>query len=84
MELWVDDDFEMIAGEVKGMDPKYTWEIIGTYKTPTEGMLAIARLVARTLLARNLTKGSIIGGDLNFPQADWKGIRQKRADFRRL
>ena len=27
-ELWVDEDFEMIAVEVKGMDPKYTWGII--------------------------------------------------------
>jgi hypothetical protein len=28
-ELWVDEDFEMITVEVKGIDPKYTWEIIG-------------------------------------------------------
>ena len=75
-DLWVDDDFEMIAGEVKGMDPKYTWEIIGIYRTPAEGMLAIARLAARNLPARNLTKRSIIGGDLNLPQADWKGMRK--------
>jgi hypothetical protein len=26
------DDFEMIAVKVKGMDPKYTWEIIGAYR----------------------------------------------------
>jgi hypothetical protein len=25
-ELWIDDDFEMIAVEVKGRDPKFTWE----------------------------------------------------------
>jgi hypothetical protein len=24
-ELWVDEDFEMIAVEVKGLDPKYSW-----------------------------------------------------------
>jgi hypothetical protein len=30
-EVWVDDDFEMIAVEVKGKDPKYTWEIIDIY-----------------------------------------------------
>jgi hypothetical protein len=29
-ELWTDEDFEMIAVEVKGTDPKFTWEIIGT------------------------------------------------------
>jgi len=28
-DLRVDDDFEMIAVEVKRKDPKYTWEIIG-------------------------------------------------------
>ena len=47
-ELWVDKNFEMIAVEVKGMDPKYTWEIIGIYRAPNEDMLAIERLAART------------------------------------
>ena len=60
-ELWVDEDFEMIAVEVKGMDPKYTWEIIDIYRAPNEGMLAIERLTARSLPTRNLTKRSIIG-----------------------
>ena len=62
-ELWVDDDFEMIAIEVKGMDPKYTWEIIGIYRAPNEDMLAIERLAARALPTRNLTKRSITGSD---------------------
>ena len=48
-ELWVDDDFEIIAAEVKGMDPKLTWEIIGIYRAPNDDMLAIERLAARTL-----------------------------------
>ena len=52
--------FEMIAVEVKRMDPKYTWEIIGIYRAPNEGMLAIERLTARSLSTRNLTKRSII------------------------
>ena len=81
-ELWVDEDFEMIAVEVKEMDPKYTWEIIGIYRAPNEDMLAIERLAARTLPTRNLTKQNIIGGDLNLPQADWKGDAEKRTDFR--
>jgi len=63
-ELW-EDDFEMIAVEVKGMDPKCTWEILGIYRAPSEDMLATGRLAARTLPKRNLTKRSIIGGDLN-------------------
>ena len=39
MEIWLDDDFEMIAVEVKGMDPKYTCEIIGIYRVSNEDML---------------------------------------------
>jgi len=62
---WGDGDFEMIAGEVKGIDHKYTWEIIGIYRAPNEDLLATGRLAVRTLPTRNLTKRSIIGGDLN-------------------
>jgi hypothetical protein len=47
-ELWTDKDFEMIAVEVKGRDPKFTWEIIGTYRAPNEDMRLGERLVART------------------------------------
>jgi len=49
-ELCVDDDFEMITFEVKEMDPKYTWEIIGIYRAPNEDTLVIEGLAARTLL----------------------------------
>jgi len=28
-ELWVDEDFEMIAFEERGRDTKFTWEIVG-------------------------------------------------------
>jgi hypothetical protein len=34
--LCVDGDFEIIAAEVKGNDPKCTWEIIGIYRAPIE------------------------------------------------
>jgi hypothetical protein len=71
----------MIAIEVKGMDPKYTWEIAGTYRAPTEDMLAVERLAARTLATRNLTKRSIIGGNLNLPQASWNGDAEKVSGF---
>ena len=43
MELWVDDDFEIVAVEKKGMDPKYCSEIIGIYRAPNDDMLAIKR-----------------------------------------
>jgi len=33
-ELWTDEDFEMIAVEVKGRDKKITWEIVGIYRAP--------------------------------------------------
>ncbi|KDR16512.1 hypothetical protein L798_09946 [Zootermopsis nevadensis] len=35
-ELWVDEDFEMLAVEAKGRDPKFTWDIIGIYRAPNE------------------------------------------------
>ena len=71
----------MIAVEVKGMDQKYTWEITGIYRAPNKDMLAIERLAASTLPTRNLTKRSIIGVDLNLPQADWKGDAGKAIGF---
>jgi hypothetical protein len=39
----VDEDFEMIAVEVKGRDPKFAWEIVGTYRAPSEDMRVIER-----------------------------------------
>jgi hypothetical protein len=71
MVLWVDEDFEMIAVEVKGRNPKFTWEIIDIYRAPKEDMQVIERLAARTDYLGNSTKHSIIGGDLNLPHVDW-------------
>ena len=51
----------MIAVEAKGMDPKYTWEIVCIYRAASEDMLAFERLAARILPTGNLTKRSIIG-----------------------
>ena len=61
-ELWTDEDFEMIAVEVKGRNPKFTWDIVGTYRTPNEDMRVIERLAARTGYRGNSTKPCIIGG----------------------
>jgi hypothetical protein len=60
--------------EVKGNDPKCTWEIIGIYRAPNEDIRVIEKLAARTRFLGNSTKRSIIGGDLNLPQVDWKGV----------
>ena len=68
------DDFEIIAMEVKGSDRKCTWEIIGIYRAPNEDMRVIETSAARTGFLGNYTKRSIIGGDLNLPQVDWKGV----------
>ena len=73
-ELWVDDDFEILAIEVKGSDPSYMWEIIRTYRAPNEDLRIIESLAARTGFLGNSIKQSIIGGDLNLPQVNWKGI----------
>ena len=59
------------------MDPKYSFEIIGIYRAPYEDTLTIERLASVTLPKRNLTMRNTIGGDLNLPQADWKGEAEK-------
>jgi hypothetical protein len=63
----------MIAGEVKDRDPKITWELVGIYRAPNEGMQVIKRLVAPIDYLGNSTKHRIIGGDLNLAYADWNG-----------
>jgi hypothetical protein len=75
-ELWVDDEFEIIALEINGSDPKCTWEIVYIYRAPNEDTRVIEKLVARTGILGNSTKRSIIGGDVNLPQVDWKGIAE--------
>jgi hypothetical protein len=72
-ELWTDEDFKIIAVEVKGRDPKFTWEIVGIYRAPNEDMRVIERLAARIGYKGNSLKRSVIGGDLNLPYADWNG-----------
>jgi len=61
----VDDDFEMIAVEVKGMDRKYMWEITVIYRAPNQDMLAIEILATRNLATQNLMKRSIMASSLN-------------------
>ena len=75
-KLWVDDNFEIIAVEVKGSDSKCTWEIIGIYRAPSEDIRVIEKLAAGTSFLGNSTKWSITGGNLNLPQVDRKGVVQ--------
>jgi hypothetical protein len=70
-ELWADEESETIAIEIKGKNPKSTWEIIGAYRAPNEDLRAIERLAVRTGDGSG-TKRSIIG-DLNLPNVDWRG-----------
>ena len=60
-ELWTDEDFEMLAVEVKGRNTKFTWEVVGMYRAPKEDMRAVERLAARTGYTGNSTKRIIIG-----------------------
>ena len=69
-ELWTNEDFEMVAVEMKGRDPNFTWEIVLIYRAPNEDVRVIERLAARTGYTGNSTKRSIIGGDLNLPYPD--------------
>ena len=59
--LWTDEIFEMIAVEVKGINPKIAWEVVGVYRAPNEDMCGIERLVARTGFTGNSIKRIIIG-----------------------
>jgi hypothetical protein len=65
----VDKDFKMTAVEVKGRNPKFTWEIIG--RAPNEGMQVIDRLAAQTNLGNSAKRSTI--EDLHLPYADWNG-----------
>ena len=56
--LWADEDFEVI---VKGRDTKFTWEFIGIYRAPNDGIQFIEKLLARTGCTGNSTKCSIKG-----------------------
>jgi hypothetical protein len=47
-ELWVDEIYEMIAVEVKGRDPKNTWEFEGIYRTPNVVMRLLDKLADQT------------------------------------
>jgi hypothetical protein len=69
----VDENFEIIAVEMKDRDPKCTWEIVGIYRAPDTDMRDIGRLAARIDYLGNFTKRSVIGGDLILPSADWNG-----------
>jgi hypothetical protein len=62
--------------QVKGKPPKCTWEILGIYTTPNEDKRVIETLAARNGFLGNYMKWSVIGGDLNSLQVDWKGIAE--------
>ena len=40
----------MIAVEVKGRDPKFTWVIVGIYRAPNEDMRVIERLAGKLII----------------------------------
>jgi len=67
----------MIAAEVKGRDPKITWDILGIYRAPNENMRLFDKLADWTRYMGRTTKHSIIGGDLNLPYANWNGHAEK-------
>ena len=70
-ELWTDEDYEMIAIEVKGRNPNVTWEVVGIYRAPNEDMSDVERLADRNGYTGISTKRSIFGGNFNLPYADW-------------
>jgi hypothetical protein len=67
-ELWVDDEFEITAVEIRGSDRKC--------RAPNEDIRVIEKLATRSGFLGNSTKRSTIEGNLNLLQADWKGIAE--------
>ena len=63
----------MIAVEVKGRDPKITWEILGIYRAPKEDTRLFEKLADWTGYMGRTMKRNIIGSDLNLPFPDWNG-----------
>ena len=59
--LWTDEIFELIAVEVKGINPKFAWEMVGVYRAPNENMRVIERLAAQTGFTGISTEHNIIG-----------------------
>jgi len=51
----------MVAVEVKGRNPKFTWEMVGIYRAPNEDMRVIERLEARTAYTGNFTSVASLG-----------------------
>jgi hypothetical protein len=54
VQLWVDEDFEMIAVEVKGKDPRCAWGIVGIYRAPNEDVRVIERLATQPIVQKTL------------------------------
>jgi hypothetical protein len=80
----VDDEFEILAVEVIGKNTNDKWEMIGIYRATKEDMRAIAMLIGYISPMSNLTRRSIIGGDLNLPHANWAGVAAKENGFQTL
>jgi len=68
MVLYTDEDFEMIAFEVKVIKkPKISWRMLGVYRAPNVYMRILEGLAARTGFTGNSTKRSIIGVTKTYP-----------------
>jgi hypothetical protein len=39
MELWAEEDAEVVAVKVKGMNSKHLWEVVGVYGAPDKDVL---------------------------------------------
>ena len=54
---------------------------MAVYGAQNEDVLAIEWLATRSLPTRNISKRSIVGGDLNLFHAEWKGDAEKTSGF---
>jgi len=71
----VDKVYEMTAVEIKGRDPKITWEIVSICRAPNKDMWLLEKLAGWTGYMGRIMKRSISG--LISPYADWNGHTDK-------
>ena len=63
----------MIAVEIKGRNPKSTWEVVGIYKSSKRGQACFRQTSSANSLYRELYRTQHYWGDLNLPYVDWNG-----------
>jgi hypothetical protein len=71
----MDDEFEILAFEVKGSDPKYAWEIAGIYRAPNEDT-GYQRTGCPNRIFGVYHETEHYKRRFKFTSVDWKGVEE--------